>query len=83
MLTNLARLHGAAPADDGALAIWAHRTIGMPDALVRDVLSLADAPHRSAALVARMPEYLDACERLWAFTDSWRSGASGPGDKAR
>jgi hypothetical protein len=72
-LTNLARLHGETPADDAALAAWAHRAIGMPDALVRDVLSLTDAPHRSAGLVARMPEYLAACERLWAFTDSWRA----------
>ena len=53
-LANLARLHGESPADDGALATWANRTIGMPDALVRDVLSLTDAPHRSAAFVARM-----------------------------
>ena len=85
MLTNLARLHGEAPADDGALAAWAHRMIGMPEALVRDVQSLADAPHRSAALVARMPEYLDACERLWAFTDSWRTGGvvSGSSDSTR
>lgn len=84
-LTNLARLHGESPADDGALAKWANGTIGMPEALVREVLSLTDAPHRSAALVARMPEYLDACERLWRFTDSWRAsgGASGPGDKTR
>lgn len=84
-LANLARLHGETPADDGALATWAHRTIGMPDALVRDVLSLTDAPHRSAALVARMREYLEACERLWAFTDSWHAGggAWSPGDTAR
>ena len=84
-LTNLARLHGEVPADDGALATWASRTTGMPEPLVRDVLSLTDAPHRSAALVARMPEYLDACERLWAFTDSWRAsvGASAPSDNTR
>ena len=82
-LTNLARLHGEGSADDDALSTWANRTIGMPEALVRDVLSLTDASHRSTALVARMPEYLDACERLWAFTDSWRGGGSSPGDKAR
>ena len=84
-LTNLARLHGETPADDSALAAWANRTIDMPEALVRDVLSLTDAPHRSAALVNKMPEYLGACERLWAFTDNWRAsaGASGPGDTTR
>ena len=84
-LTNLARLHGETPADDSALAAWANRTIDMPEALVRDVLSLTDAQHRSAALVNRMPEYLGACERLWAFTDNWRAsaGASGPGDTTR
>ena len=72
-LANLARLHGEAPADDGALATWANRTIGMPEVLVRDVLSLTDTPHRATALVDKMPEYLDACERLWAFTDRWRA----------
>jgi hypothetical protein len=72
-LTNLARLHGQTAMDDVALATWAHQTIGMPDALVRDVLSLTDAPHRAASLVDKMPEYLGACERLWAFTDSWRA----------
>jgi hypothetical protein len=84
-LANLARLHGESPADDGALATWANRTIGMPASLVRDVLSLTDAPHRSAALVTRMREYLEACERLWAFTDSWRgSGDARPAsDHAR
>jgi hypothetical protein len=84
-LTNLARLHGETPADDSALGTWANRTIGMPEALVRDVLSLTDAPHRSAALVPRMPEYLDACERLWTFTDSWHAGggASAPAGKGR
>jgi hypothetical protein len=84
-LANLARLHGETALEDGALATWAHRTIGMPDALVRNVLSLTDAPHRSAALVASMPEYLEACERLWAFTDNWRAtgGASPPSDTHR
>ena len=72
-LTNLARLHGEAASDDAGLAAWANRTIGMPEVLVRDVLSLTDAPHRAAALVDKMPEYLAACERLWAFTDSWRA----------
>ena len=72
-LTNLARLHGEATADDSALASWAHRTIGMPEVLVRDVLALTDAPHRAPALADKMPEYLEACERLWAFTDSWRA----------
>jgi hypothetical protein len=73
VLANLVRLHKEPAMDDAALASWAGRTTGMPESLVRDVLALTDAPHRSAALVPRMAEYLAACERLWAFTDSWRA----------
>jgi hypothetical protein len=73
VLANLVRLHKEPAMDDAALVAWAGRTVGMPESLVRDVLALTDAPHRSAALVARMPEYLAACERLWAFTDNWRA----------
>jgi hypothetical protein len=73
VLTNLARLHNEEGMDDDALAAWASRTAGMPASLVRDVLALTDAPHRSTGLVPRMPEYLSACEHLWTFADSWRA----------
>ena len=72
LLANLARLHGDDSHDDDALAGFAARVTGMPENLLQSVLALTDAPHRSAALTPRLPEYLHACETLWAFIDRWR-----------
>ena len=55
------------------IARAAEELIGMPSDLVRALLALEDAPERSRTLVPRLPEYLAAVERLWAFIDSWRS----------
>ena len=73
LLTNLARLHGERPADHATLAAFAERTTGMPASLVTAILDLEHAPHRSQALVDRLPEYLAASERLWAVIDAWRA----------
>jgi hypothetical protein len=72
VLTTVARLHDEDPEDDSALSGFAARVTGMPEDLVRDVLALTDAPHRSRTLVPRLPEYLRACETLWTFVDRWR-----------
>ncbi|HXT69245.1 MAG TPA: hypothetical protein VN700_05800 [Vicinamibacterales bacterium] len=71
VLQNLARLHQAPMADDAGLADWAEKTVGMPGALVNDVLALTAARHKVPALVPRLPEYLAAAERLWAHADTW------------
>jgi hypothetical protein len=73
ILTNLARLQGERPAGDADLAAFGSRVAGLPDALVTAVLELDRAPHRADTLVPRLPEYLDACVRLWAFIDDWRA----------
>jgi len=73
LLRNLARLHGESPADTAALAAFAERTAAMPASLVASILDLEQAPHRSQALVDRLPEYLAASERLWAVIDAWRA----------
>jgi hypothetical protein len=73
LLRNLARLHNEAPGDTAALAAFAERAVGMPASLVSAILDLEHAPHRSHALVDRLPEYLAASERLWAAIDAWRS----------
>jgi hypothetical protein len=73
LLANVARLNGAAASDDETIARVAGELIGMPVDLVRSLLALEAAPERSRALVPRLPEYLTAVERLWAFVDSWRS----------
>jgi len=73
LLRNLARLIGDTAADDAALAAFAERVAGMPASLVSAILDLEHAPHRSRALVDRLPEYLTASERLWAVIDAWRA----------
>ncbi len=72
LLTHLARLHDVDASGDAALASAAHRLADVPADLIAAVLALEDAPERGRALVPRLPEYLDACERLWAFIDRWR-----------
>jgi hypothetical protein len=73
LLRNLARLHDESPADDAALAAFAERTVEMPASLVTAVLALDGKPHQGEALVTRLPQYLAACERLWAVIDAWRA----------
>jgi hypothetical protein len=73
LLVNVARLNGTPADDPDGLARIAHQLIDMPADLVRALLALESAPERSDALVPRLPEYLAALERLWAFIDAWRS----------
>jgi hypothetical protein len=73
LLRNLARLQGETIGDDQALAAFAERMAGMPASLVVAILDLERAPQKSHALVARLPEYLAASERLWAVIDAWRA----------
>jgi hypothetical protein len=73
LLANVARLNGTTDGEAGTLADWAEASIGMPADLLRALLALETAPERSQALVARLPEYLTAMERLWRFIDAWRS----------
>ena len=73
LLANVARLNGTPADDPDGLARIAHQLIDMPADLVRALLALESAPERSHALVPRLPEYLAALERLWAFIDTWRS----------
>lgn len=73
LLANVARLNGRPADDPDGLARAAEDIIGMPADLIRALLTLEGAPERSRALVPRLPEYLAAVERLWAFIDTWRS----------
>jgi hypothetical protein len=72
LLANVARLHGLADTGDGERALAGARLAGLPEALVRDVLALDDAPHRARQLVDQLPAYLSASEALWAFVDAWQ-----------
>ncbi len=73
LLTSIGRFNGRAIDDAGALAAVAEELTGMPEHLVREVLSLETDRRRSLALVPRLSEYLDAAERLWASLDRWRT----------
>jgi hypothetical protein len=80
ILTNIAQLPdpGAPAADpielsDESLAHMAEARIGVPAALVRDVLSSATTGQSSiaepSALLAR---YVEAAQRVWEYVDRWR-----------
>ena len=71
LLMNVARLHGLGTLDDAPLA--AAELAGLPEPIVRDVLALEQAPEKSVALAARLPDYLAASLQLWAFVDRWRT----------
>lgn len=73
VLTTVARLHGRPIANDEELAAFAETAAGMPAGLVTAVLACDGGPGRASALVSRLPEYLEASERLWAAVDRWRS----------
>lgn len=73
LLTNVARLHDTSAQTDPELASFSEKMIGMPADLVGAILALQTHPEGRARLVARMPDYLDAAERLWKFVDNWRA----------
>ena len=78
VLANIVRLERGQAAygttmDDDSLARDAERLVGVPAALVTDVLSAsrtATAALDPSALFAR---YVDASERVWRFVDGWKA----------
>ena len=74
LLANIARLEGAAAGEDEALAAFAGDRIGVPAAVVRDVLASGTIGHSAVidpnALMAR---YIEAAGRVWAFADQWKA----------
>jgi hypothetical protein len=73
LLTHVAHLEGAPATTVDEIVAFARGRLGLPGDLVKAVLSLEAAPEGARQLVRRLPEYLTAAERLWAFVDSWRS----------
>jgi hypothetical protein len=73
VLMNLARLDGESVTGDAALAEFAGRRTGMPADLVAAIFASEESSTVAHGLVARLPEYLAACERLWSFLDTWRA----------
>jgi hypothetical protein len=81
LLTNIARLPDAAQAapaaaawTDESLARMAETRMGVPAAVIREVLATSAGGQSTvtdpSALLAR---YIDAAHRVWAYVDGWRS----------
>jgi hypothetical protein len=73
VLTNVARLSSGAGPAVGEAPLRGAALAGLNPSLVSAVLAVEDDADLAAALVPRLPEYLAAAERLWAFVDGWRS----------
>jgi hypothetical protein len=73
LLRNIARL---ADDHDRDAAATAERQIGIPAAVVREVVS-AGAGTRStiAEPTALLSRYIAAAERVWEYVDTWRARA--------
>ncbi|HMC77024.1 MAG TPA: hypothetical protein VKH34_07815 [Vicinamibacterales bacterium] len=77
LLVNIARLDndnlGATPADE-TLVRMAETRIGVPGALIREILAASAGGHSTitdpSALLAR---YVDAAQKIWAYVDGWHS----------
>jgi hypothetical protein len=70
ILTNVARLAG--PPADGDTRLAGAKLAGVSESLVARVLALEGEPHHAHQVVSDLPAYLDACQHLWAFIDSWQ-----------
>jgi hypothetical protein len=74
LLANLAQLEAsvAVEVETNALASVIERTIGVPAALVVDVLSAPAGLGTVADPTALLERYIDASERIWRYVDGWR-----------
>jgi hypothetical protein len=73
LLKHVARLSGHPHDTADDLTAFAGHATGMPADLARDLLTVDEHPEAAARVARRLPEYLKAVERLWAFIDSWRT----------
>lgn len=75
LLANLAQLEASASIDveTDPLASTIERTIGVPAALVVDVLSAPAGLGTVADPTALLERYIDASERIWRYVDGWRA----------
>lgn len=70
LLSHVATLDGHGDQD---LAAYATGRFGAHAEILRAVLALEDRPDGARDLVKRLPQYLAACEHVWAFVDGWRA----------
>ena len=77
LLTNIARLHDAAPTEtlsDQALATMTETRMGISATLIREILASSGGGQSTiadpSALLAR---YVEATQKIWEYVDRWRS----------
>jgi hypothetical protein len=79
LLGNISRLDrgpvqpGPVETGDAALAAFAERTIGVPGALVREVLAFKAASGAIAEPSGLLSRYVAATEQIWEYVDGWHS----------
>jgi hypothetical protein len=77
LLGNIARLDrgpaapGAAERGDASLAEFSERTIGVPAAVIREILSFKAASGAIADPSGLLSRYVTATERIWEYVDGW------------
>ena len=71
LLRRVARLYDQAPADDRALASWAHTQLGLDVRTVGDILALASDDAAPVEGVRLYPDYLAVATRLRELIDQW------------
>lgn len=70
LLTQVASLRGHGAVDAAAFAA---ETFPAHADILRAVLALEPDGVGAKALISRLPDYLGACEAIWAFVDEWRA----------
>lgn len=73
LLRNVARLNGVTTGDRGETTRAGARSVGIPEALVADMLTLEHSAMTSPDPSPLFPEYLAAVERLAQAVDGWRA----------
>lgn len=73
VLVNIARLDAeASGGSDEGIAAAAERQIGIPAALVADVLAFGRSTSAAVDPTALYARYLAAAEQVWNYVDGWR-----------
>lgn len=70
LLTQVASLRGD---DSGDPAAFATSAFPAHADILRAVLALEPEGAGARALISQLPQYLAACEAIWAFVDEWRA----------
>lgn len=70
LLSHVANLAGRAGEDPETFAAT---EFGPNAEILRAILALEEHPEGAPALLDRLPDYLAACERVWAFLDGWQA----------